>query len=77
MMNVLRSMLSETGGSVSATRVSLFFVVMGVVGVLVYSIIHAFLHHAPFVLDQGVSNLTSATVASLSAAKAWQKASES
>jgi putative flippase GtrA len=75
-MNFLRSMLSETGGTVSTTRVSLFLVVMGVVGVLVYSVVHAFLNKAPFVLDQGVSTLASATVASLSAAKAWQKSSE-
>ena len=75
-MNFLRSMLSETGGSVSAVRCSLFLVVLGVVGVLVYSIVHAFLNHAPFILDQGVSTWASATVASLSAAKAWQKSSE-
>ena len=76
-MNFLRSMLSESGGVVSTTRVALFLTVMGVVGVLVYSIIHALLYKAPFILDQGVSTLASATIASLSAAKAWQKSSES
>lgn len=42
-----------------------------------FPIIHALLYKAPFILDQGVSTLASATIASLSAAKAWQKSSES
>ena len=75
-MKFLRSMLSESSGLVSTTRVALFLTVLGVVGVLVYSIVHALLYKVPFVLDQGVSTLASATIASLSAAKAWQKSSE-
>ena len=75
-MNFFRSMFSESSGLVSTTRVALFLTVMGVVGVLIYSIVHALLYRAPFVLDQGVSTLASATIASLSAAKAWQKSSE-
>lgn len=76
-MNWFTNMLSENqGGGPSATRLALFIVVLTIVFVVVYSVVRHVLDHTPWDIGTGLSNLLSATIASLSAAKAWQKGSE-
>ena len=76
-MDWLKRTLSESNGTPSSIRIGLFLVILAVVGVTVYSIVRHTLDHTPWDIGTGLSNLLAATVASLSAAKAWQKGSES
>ena len=76
-MNWFTKVVSESNGVPSSVRIGLFMVILAVVGIAVYSIVRHTLDHTPWDIGPGVSNLLSATIASLCAAKAWQKGSES